>query len=55
MTFAAKYGPWALVTGAGRAEGLGFEFASQLAAEGVSAIADARTREHLPGRAPAPH
>ena len=38
MTFAAKYGPWALVTGAGRAEGLGFEFASQLAAVGSFVI-----------------
>jgi hypothetical protein len=38
MTFAAKYGPWALVTGAGRAEGLGFEFASQLAAKGINLI-----------------
>ena len=41
MTFAAKYGPWALVTGAGRAEGLGFEFASQLAAVGEREVLDA--------------
>jgi short-subunit dehydrogenase len=38
MTFEAKYGPWALVTGAGRAEGLGFEFANQLAAKGLDLI-----------------
>jgi short-subunit dehydrogenase len=38
MTFAAKYGPWALLTGAGRAEGLGFEFANQLAAKGINLI-----------------
>lgn len=34
-SFEARYGPWALVTGAGRAEGLGFEFANQLAARGL--------------------
>lgn len=37
-SFEAKYGPWALVTGAGRAEGLGFEFANQLAARGLRLI-----------------
>ena len=34
-SFEAKYGPWVLVTGAGRAKGLGFEFANQLAAKGL--------------------
>lgn len=38
MSFDAKYGPWALVTGTGRTEGLGFEFANQLAAKGIHLI-----------------
>jgi short-subunit dehydrogenase len=38
MSFSDKYGPWALVTGAGRAEGIGFEFAQQIAAKGVDLI-----------------
>ena len=34
QSFAEKYGPWALVTGA--AEGLGAEFANQIAARGIN-------------------
>ncbi len=38
MTFSAKYGPWALVTGSARPEGLGYELARQLAARGLHLI-----------------
>ncbi len=38
MSFQIKYGPWALVTGSGRAQGLGFEFARQIAGKGLNLI-----------------
>lgn len=37
-TFVTRYGPWGLVTGAARVEGLGFEFARQLASAGMNLI-----------------
>ncbi len=40
MNLAAKYGPWALITGA--SEGTGAEFALQLADEGINCILIAR-------------
>jgi short-subunit dehydrogenase len=43
--FAAKYGPWALVTGASR--GLGAEFARQLAAVGLNMALAARSEDKL--------
>ena len=44
QTFAAKYGPWALVTGAAR--GLGAEFSRQIAARGINvAMVDMRPEE----------
>lgn len=43
--FRERYGPWALVAGA--SEGLGAEFARQLAARGLGVLAVARRREKL--------
>ncbi|MCA9901477.1 MAG: SDR family NAD(P)-dependent oxidoreductase [Ardenticatenaceae bacterium] len=37
-TFVQKYGPWAIVTGAARAEGLGFGFARQLAGRHINLV-----------------
>ncbi len=45
MTFAEKYGPWALI--AGGSEGIGASFARQIAAQGVNLILLARKREPL--------
>jgi uncharacterized protein len=45
LSFAAKYGPWALVTGASR--GLGAEFARQLAAKGLNLALAARSENQL--------
>jgi len=44
-SFAARYGPWALVTGASR--GLGAEFARQLAARGLNIAMAARSEDRL--------
>jgi short-subunit dehydrogenase len=44
-SFAVKYGPWALVTGASR--GLGAEFARQLAARGLNLALAARSEDRL--------
>ena len=46
-SFAAKYGPWAMVAGA--SEGLGAAFATALAARGVNLILLARRAEVLAG------
>jgi short-subunit dehydrogenase len=45
MSFADRYGPWALITGA--SEGTGRSFARQLAADGVPSILVARRAEPL--------
>jgi len=37
-TWQQRYGSWAVVTGCGRAEGLGFGFAQQLAAKGLGIV-----------------
>src|SRR5882672_8295692 len=47
--FSKRYGPWALVAGA--SEGLGAEFARQIAARGVNVLAIALDRERLEGTA----
>jgi short-subunit dehydrogenase len=38
LGFSQQYGPWAVVTGAARAEGIGFEFARQLAGKHVNLV-----------------
>src|SRR5580693_9550261 len=45
VTFAAKYGPWALVAGA--SDGLGAAFAEGLAERGVNVVLLARRQEVL--------
>ena len=45
MSFAEKYGPWAVIAGA--SEGTGREFARQAAARGVNCLLIARRREPL--------
>jgi len=45
VTFAERYGPWALVAGA--SEGLGAAFAAELAERGVNVVLLARRREAL--------
>ena len=47
VEFLTRYGPWALVTGG--SEGLGSEFAEQLARRGLNLVLAARRREALEG------
>ncbi|MCL2464055.1 MAG: SDR family NAD(P)-dependent oxidoreductase [Micrococcales bacterium] len=49
MSFADKYGPWALITGA--SQGLGAEFARQVAARGLHVVLVARSAPALRERA----
>lgn len=49
--FLRKYGPWALVTGAARAEGLGYSFARHLAGRGFNLVLADITGEELAERA----
>jgi short-subunit dehydrogenase len=50
-TFTDAYGPWALVTGAARAEGVGFEFARQLGRAGMHLILVDVLKDELEARA----
>src|SRR5690606_16365914 len=43
--FAGRYGPWAVVTGA--SQGLGAEYAEQLAARGLNVVVVARSADKL--------
>ncbi|MCA9957798.1 MAG: SDR family NAD(P)-dependent oxidoreductase [Anaerolineales bacterium] len=49
--FNVKYGPWAIVTGAARAEGLGYGFARQLAGQRLNLILVDVLAEELQARA----
>ncbi len=49
--FLRKYGPWALVTGAARAEGLGYSFARHLAGRGFNLVLVDIAGEDLAARA----
>jgi short-subunit dehydrogenase len=49
--FLRKYGPWALVTGAARAEGLGYSFARHLAGRGFNLVLADIAGEELAERA----
>ena len=49
-TFTASYGPWALVTGAAREEGIGFEYARQLAKKKMKLILVDILEEELDAR-----
>ena len=50
-TLRSAYGPWSLVTGAARREGLGFEFARQLGSAGMNLILVDILEEELEARA----
>ncbi len=49
--FLRRYGPWALVTGAARAEGLGYSFARHLAGRGLNLVLVDIAGEELAARA----
>lgn len=49
--FSQKYGPWAIVTGAARQEGLGYSFARQLAAKHLNLLLIDILEEELEARA----